>query len=156
MPGKVHLDQLNLIVGDMEKSLAFYRLLGLPLGEKTSGETGHVGLFTDNGFGLDFDKPDFAKIWNPGWVGREDLAGKMVVSFRLESRKAVDERYQDLTAAGFVGLQPPYDAFWGSRYAVLEDPDGNAVGLMSPADPALRKAPPGQGDEVNNDQRGTK
>ena len=31
--------------------------------------------------------------------------------------------------------QEPYDAFWGARYAIVEDPDGNAVGLMSPIDP---------------------
>jgi uncharacterized glyoxalase superfamily protein PhnB len=27
------------------------------------------------------------------------------------------------------------DTFWGARYAVIEDPDGNHVGLMSPIDP---------------------
>jgi uncharacterized glyoxalase superfamily protein PhnB len=34
--------------------------------------------------------------------------------------------------------QPPYDAFWGARYAVVSDPDGNAVGIMSPIDPDRR------------------
>ena len=50
--------------------------------------------------------------------------------------------YADLTGAGYAGQQPPYDAFWGARYAVVEDPDGNPVGLMSPLDPAYRSAPP--------------
>ena len=49
--------------------------------------------------------------------------------------------YADLTGAGYRGQQPPYDAFWGARYAVVEDPDGNAVGLMSPSDPALPQRP---------------
>jgi predicted lactoylglutathione lyase len=139
---KIILDQLNLVVGDMEKSLAFYRRLGLLIPEKAQSPEGHVGIFTENGFGLDFDSPAFSKVWNPGWAGRQDLAGKMVVSFKLESREAVDARYNDLVSAGYAGLQPPYDAFWGARYAVIEDPDGNAVGLMSPADPARRAAPP--------------
>jgi Glyoxalase/Bleomycin resistance protein/Dioxygenase superfamily len=43
-----------------------------------------------------------------------------------------------ITAAGYRGQQPPYDAFWGARYAVIEDPDGNAVGIMSPVDPDRR------------------
>ena len=30
---------------------------------------------------------------------------------------------------------------WGSRYAVVEDPDGNAVGLMSPKEPDRKKRP---------------
>ena len=33
--------------------------------------------------------------------------------------------------------QEPYDAFWGARYAVVSDPDGNGVGIMSPVDDAL-------------------
>jgi hypothetical protein len=45
-------------------------------------------------------------------------------------------------AAGYVGQQPPYDAFWGARYAIVEDPDGNPGGRMSPLDPARRSAPP--------------
>ena len=41
-----------------------------------------------------------------------------------------------------VVQQAPYDAFWGGRFAIVEDPDGNPVGLMSPNDPAMRTAPP--------------
>jgi uncharacterized glyoxalase superfamily protein PhnB len=47
-----------------------------------------------------------------------------------------------VTGAGYGSQQPPYDAFWGSRYAIVEDPDGNAVGLMSPVDPTRRSTPP--------------
>lgn len=50
--------------------------------------------------------------------------------------------YAELTAAGYAGLQPPCDTFWGARYAIVEDPDGNHVGLMSPLDPARRSRPP--------------
>ena len=46
-----------------------------------------------------------------------------------------------LTAAGYAGSQPPYDAFWGARYAIVEDPDGNDVGLMSPIDAQRRFVP---------------
>jgi len=57
-------------------------------------------------------------------------------------REAVDRTYHALTAAGGASQQPPYDAFWGARYAVVEDPDGNPVGLMSPIDDAYRSTPP--------------
>jgi len=40
-------------------------------------------------------------------------------------------------------LQPPFDAFWGARYAIVEDPDGNVIGFQSPSDPERRTAPPG-------------
>jgi uncharacterized glyoxalase superfamily protein PhnB len=39
-------------------------------------------------------------------------------------------------------LQAPYDAFWGARYAIIEDPDGVAVGLMSPRSAEMRSPPP--------------
>ncbi len=65
-----------------------------------------------------------------------------MIGFRLPTRDAVDETYADLIAHEHQGLQPPYDVFWGSRYAIVEDPDGNPVGLMSPADGDHRSAPP--------------
>lgn len=66
----------------------------------------------------------------------------MVIGFKLESRAAVDEMFARLTAAGHGVRQEPWDTFWGARYAVVEDPDGNAVGLMSPIDPDRRSESP--------------
>jgi uncharacterized glyoxalase superfamily protein PhnB len=64
-----------------------------------------------------------------------------VLGFKVESREKVDEIYRDLLNAGHQGQQEPYDAFWGARYAVIEGPDGNAVGIMSPVDPSMRSRP---------------
>jgi uncharacterized glyoxalase superfamily protein PhnB len=70
------------------------------------------------------------------------LEGRVVLGFRVASREAVDEVYAELTGAGYAGLQPPLDAFWGARYAIVEDPDGVAVGLMSPISPDYKSLPP--------------
>ena len=61
-----------------------------------------------------------------------------VLGFNVDNRERVDQIYNDLTGAGYHGQQEPFDAFWGARYAVVEDPDGNAVGIMSPVDPDMR------------------
>jgi uncharacterized glyoxalase superfamily protein PhnB len=66
----------------------------------------------------------------------------VVIGFRVRERDDVDRTYASLIGDGYAGQQPPYDAFWGARYAIVEDPDGNPVGLMSPADPQLRTPPP--------------
>jgi uncharacterized glyoxalase superfamily protein PhnB len=66
----------------------------------------------------------------------------VVIGFALPSREAVDERYAALVAAGHHGRQAPFDAFWGARYAIVADPDGNDVGLMSPIDESRRTWPP--------------
>ena len=42
-----------------------------------------------------------------------------------------------LLAAGGRGHLAPWDAFWGQRYAVVLDPDGNVVNLFAPLDPAV-------------------
>ena len=88
---------------------------------------------------LILDSNAFVVKWNEGWPSGQ--AGP-VFGFRLSSARAVDDTYEKLTAAGYVGQQPPWNGFMGARYAVVADPDGNSVGLMSPIDPALARMPP--------------
>jgi catechol 2,3-dioxygenase-like lactoylglutathione lyase family enzyme len=137
-------DQLNIVVSDMDRSLAFYRLLGVdaPNVWKSPGGHQHAGA-ASGGVDVDFHNASFAQVWNQGWKGRTDLAGRVVVGFRLADRSEVGALYATLTWARHRGLQPPYDALWGARYAVVEDPDGLAIGLMSPVDAARRSEPPG-------------
>jgi uncharacterized glyoxalase superfamily protein PhnB len=94
------------------------------------------------GLHFDIDSTTFAQAWNTGWRGREDLAGRVVVGFHVASREEVDRLYGEMTAAGAQGLQAPWDAFWGARYAIVADPDGIAVGLMSPISAEHRAPPP--------------
>jgi catechol 2,3-dioxygenase-like lactoylglutathione lyase family enzyme len=134
------LDQLNLVVNDMEASVAFYRRLGLEVADVAPAwARDHREVGTPGGLDLDLDSRAFARTWDGG---RSESSGSVVVGFRLASREAVDRVYAELTEAGYRGSQSPYDAFWGARYAIVEDPDGNPVGLMSPADPERRAAPP--------------
>lgn len=140
------LDQLNLVVGDMRASAAFYRLLGLRVPEQ-SDDAFHASAETGTDFDFDLDSTRFAQVWNAGWAGRDDLAGRVVIGFGFATREKIDAVYGALTAAGHRGLQPPFDAFWGARYAIVEDPNGVAVGLMSPVDPSRRYWPPANWSE---------
>ena len=134
------LDQINLVVGDMGAMVEFYRRLGLEIGEEPAPwDLHHRNASMPDGIDLDLDSQSFASIWSNGWP--KERTGP-VIGFRLPTREAVDETHEDLTAAGYASQQDPYDAFWGARYAVVQDPDGNAVGLMSPRDPARMSPPP--------------
>jgi catechol 2,3-dioxygenase-like lactoylglutathione lyase family enzyme len=125
-------NQFNLIVNDMEASLRFYRRLALTIADADPEcALHHRSAVMPDGIDLDFDSVTFARRWNTGWPGRA-RGGMGVLGFGLPSREKVDEVYADLVGAGYNSQQPPFDAFWGARYAVIEDPDGNAVGLMSP------------------------
>ena len=142
-------DQLNIVSGDPEASIAFYRRLGVVIPEdnvwRTSTGAHHVSAQrskTPDDAVLDIDSVEFARRWNRGWQQTSDLAGRVVVGFGVGERAAVDRLFADMTAAGYRALQAPYDAFWGARYAVIEDPDGLAVGLMSDISAAHRSPPP--------------
>lgn len=134
--------QVNIIVSDMDAAAGFYRRLGVELqvgpADWPAGSGGqHAGARSEPGLHLDLDNQPMARIW-----GDRTLApGTAVIGFSVASRQAVDEIYADVTAAGYAGLVAPYDAFFGSRYAIVEDPDGLRIGLMSPIDPAQTYTP---------------
>jgi catechol 2,3-dioxygenase-like lactoylglutathione lyase family enzyme len=138
----VRLDQINIVVRDMEAMSEFYRRLGLRIDAASAEWAAHhrsqVG--NDDGGALDFDldSQEFARVWNAGWPGGPGV----VLTFRVEPRDEVDRLYRELTSVGYRAQQTPYDTFWGARFAVVADPDGNSVGLMSHADSTRATAPP--------------
>lgn len=137
------LDQLNIVVRDMDASIEFYEKLGVEIPDTLPEWRAHHrtvdvgGDVPGDGLHVDLDSSAFAPMWNAGWR-QEQGGGGVVLGFRLRSREDVDALYAELTVAGHRSQQAPYDAFWGARYAVVEDPSGNSVGLMSPVDPSRR------------------
>jgi catechol 2,3-dioxygenase-like lactoylglutathione lyase family enzyme len=143
------LDQINLVCGDVEASLAFYRRLGVEIPDariwRTATGAHHISAAdqsADEAIAFDLDSTAFAQKWNSAWKGRTDLRGRIVIGFGVPTRTDVDDVYRDMTGAGYRGLQEPHDAFWGARYAIIEDPDGIAVGVMSPVSPDRKSPPP--------------
>jgi catechol 2,3-dioxygenase-like lactoylglutathione lyase family enzyme len=132
-------DSINLIVSDMDAALAFYRRLGISIPDRGPWDSHHRTAETAEGIAFEIDSADFASRWDAGWRG---AGGGAVFGFKVASRDEVDRAHDDLTGAGYASQQAPYDAFWGARYAIVEDPDGNAVGIMSPSDDAHRGEPP--------------
>ncbi|MEX2246275.1 MAG: VOC family protein [Dehalococcoidia bacterium] len=128
---------LYLFVRDMEATLAFYRRLGLNV-ESVGGNFARAAL--PGGGSIEFGTAELTRSYDPGW--REPNGPSTnTLNFSLASREAVDDVYDDLTAAGYRGHLAPIDAFWGSRYAIVDDPDGNIVGLHSPRDPDKSRPP---------------
>ena len=123
------LDMIGIVVSDMAKSLAFYRLLGIDLPAAADTEP-HVDLVLPGGMRLAFDTEDVIRSFHPSWTpvrgGRTDLA------FLLPDPAAVDALHAQVVAAGHESAVAPFDAFWGQRYAVVLDPDGNGVDLFAP------------------------
>jgi uncharacterized glyoxalase superfamily protein PhnB len=130
--------QLNLITADMDAAIAFYSRLGLAPALSPDGV--HAEARLHEGISIEWDT--IASV--PNWDSRPPASGggSTVIGFTLAARDAVDALYAELTAAGYRGHQIPYDAFFGARYAIVDDPDGNPVALMSPISPEHRHWPP--------------
>ncbi len=135
------LSQLDLVGRDVAESVAFYRLLGVKIPKSavwtTKTGTHHVTVRFPGGGELSLSSPKLARVYNKGYRGGTG-GGGVVIGFAVKTRRAVDAAYAKLTAAGYKGQMPPWDAFWGARYAIVADPDGNHVGIMSPSDPRKR------------------
>lgn len=140
------LNQLDLVIRDMEATLAFYRALGVDIPDaaiwRTPTGVHHVDVTMPGGFILHFDSAALAKVYNSGWREPSGTGTRAVLSFKVPAREDVDRIHEKLTGLGRRSSQPPFDAFWGARYAIVEDPDGNHIGIMSASDPARRTAPP--------------
>jgi uncharacterized glyoxalase superfamily protein PhnB len=130
--------QLNIVVADMTATLDFYQRLGLD--PTVTPDGAHAEASLPGGLSIEWDGAEFAAVWDSG--SRGPAGGSVVLGFRLPTRQAVDDLYAELTGAGYHGRQVPYDAFWGSRYAIVDDPDGNGVGLMNPIEADRRYWPP--------------
>jgi catechol 2,3-dioxygenase-like lactoylglutathione lyase family enzyme len=138
----IRIDQVNLIAQNVEASRNFYSRLGLDFGDVSDPVWAdhHVSAVhgEHGGIDLDIDSTSFVQKWDAGWPGGTGV----VIGFKVDSRPEVDALVAALVADGVEVQQEPFDAFWGARYAVVSDPDGNGVGIMSPVDPATRREGP--------------
>jgi catechol 2,3-dioxygenase-like lactoylglutathione lyase family enzyme len=129
VPAQLTSAVVQIFAKDVQRSIAFYRLLGLPVPEPGSPDP-HVDVELPGGNRLSFDAEQTITGMHPEWTP-PDSAGRVALAFGLESPAEVDAMFERLTQAGYRGPLRPYDAPWGQRYATLLDPDGNIVDLFA-------------------------
>jgi len=124
------MDMIGLAVSDLAASLAFYRRLGLDIADGAESEP-HVEATLPGGLRIAWDTYEGMRSFDPGWKPASGGSSAISLAFLVDSPAEVDSLYADLTGAGYEGHLAPWDAFWGQRYAVLRDPDGNDVALFA-------------------------
>jgi lactoylglutathione lyase len=134
------MDRMNqvgyviLFVGDLERSIAFYRdVIGLPF--KLHGD-GYAEFATRGArFGL-YDRNRLGELTGHGPRAPASPGGEVV--FLVGD---VDAEAERLRAAGVAILKGPVDRPWGHRTLHLEDPDGFVVELAQeiPRQPSERR-----------------
>lgn len=119
---------IDIVVADMAAALRFYRTLGLdsPIDQDAEDQ---VQIVTPGGATLGLLSESMMKQVNPHWV--QPVGQRVTFACRCDSPQEVDETYARVTQAGYGARQAPWDAFWGQRYAMLSDPDGNRVDLFA-------------------------
>jgi uncharacterized glyoxalase superfamily protein PhnB len=120
------LDLISIVVQDITRSLAFYRLLGWQIPEVSLDEN-HVEITLDNGLRFAWDALEMMRSFDPN----ASIQAHTVGAFLCSSPAEVDSKYTTLIAAGYHGHKAPWDAFWGQRYAMIHDPDGHGIDLFA-------------------------
>jgi lactoylglutathione lyase len=119
---------VNLYTGDIEAGLHFYRhLLGFEetFRTPTEGTPEHVEL-TLNGFALGLGAVEAAKRVH----GVNAAPGSPAMALVVWTDD-VDEAFAQLVSAGTQVVQPPHNTSNDNRNALLRDPDGNLVEVVS-------------------------
>ena len=120
------LDLISIVVQDIQRSLAFYRLLGWEIPEVSLDEK-HVEITLENGLRFAWDDLEMMRSFDPSASIQPHIVG----AFLCSSPEEVDSKFNTLIAAGYHGHKAPWDAFWGQRYAIVLDPDGHGIDLFA-------------------------
>jgi len=127
MPAR--FDLIGLVVTDLDRSLDFYRLLGIDVPTRAADQV-HVEVVLPGGLRLAWDTVDTVRSFDPSWTPPSGGHG-ISLAFECDGPAAVDSTFATLVAAGAVGHLAPWDAVWGQRYATVHDPDGHSIDLFA-------------------------
>ena len=119
------LDAIGIVCSDMKRSVAFYGQLGIEFPEGN----GHIEATLPNGVRLMLDSEEVVRSFRPDWT--RAASNQLSLAFECGSPEEVDELYARVVGAGFDGEKEPWDAFWGQRYAQVQDPNGVGVDLYA-------------------------
>ncbi|MBB4916275.1 VOC family protein [Streptosporangium saharense] len=126
---QARLSFVGIVVKDMARSLAFYRRLGFDLPPEADKEP-HVEAELPGGLKLVWDTVETLHSFDPHW--QPPVGGaRVAIAFEFGTPAEVDAAYDELVSLGYEGHKEPWDAFWGQRYAIVHDPDGNGVDLFA-------------------------
>jgi hypothetical protein len=127
----LELFMVGVVVSDMPRALEFYRRLGIEIADG-SEELEHVEVKMS---GLTFFLTTVAgnARWDPA---RREISGdgyRIVLEFCVGTAPVLDAKYAELTGYGYTGHCAPYDVTPDTRFALVDDPDGNTILLSADA-----------------------
>lgn len=125
---KPKIDAVGVATSNLKSTVKFYSLLGFTFPKHKDDEQHLEAVRPDGSARLMIDSAKFVKEI----IGEAPKPGNHS-SFAIEysSPDEVNEVSDKIKKAGFNVVKDPWDAFWGQRYAIVEDPDGYKVDLYA-------------------------
>ena len=124
------LSYVNLFVRDIEALPDFYRAL-FGLEEIAAQRTGYFRALKTGASVIGFNGPQAYAL-----LDLEDQAEargvKLFLTFDVDGAAAVSRLADEAEAMGARVVKPPYDTAYGSRQAVLADPEDNVFRINAP------------------------
>src|ERR671910_5943 len=123
------LYMVGVIVRDMSRAVEFYRRLGVEIPDG-SEELEFVEVEM-GGLTFFLSTTGAQARWDP--AAREPAEGgyRILLEFLLETAEALDAKYAELTGFGYPSHCAPFDVRPTTRFAMVDDPDGNTILLSS-------------------------
>jgi catechol 2,3-dioxygenase-like lactoylglutathione lyase family enzyme len=123
------VDAVAVTSRDLAASVAFYRRLGLEIPAPGAGDKHVEARAASGGARLMIDDAELIE----DILGEAPKPGNHAsFALRLARPAEVDRTVAALKGAGDRIVREPWDAVWGQRYAVVEDPDGYRIDLFAP------------------------
>lgn len=125
----LELYMVGVVVEDMPRAIEFYRRLGVSIPEGGE-ELGHVEVEMS---GLTFflcTKGAQAR-WDPARQDPPAGGYRILLEFYLETADALDAKHAEMTGYGYASHCAPFDVSPTTRFAMVDDPDGNTILLSS-------------------------
>jgi catechol 2,3-dioxygenase-like lactoylglutathione lyase family enzyme len=117
------ITDICLLVGDLDRSIAFYEKLGFRLRRRNEGFA-------------DFDAAGTTlALWESAHLAEHvgfpaadpsRPVHKVMTAIRVDNPETVDAIYRELTGKGISALAPPRTYEWNARCFYFADPDGNS------------------------------
>ena len=120
------LAMVGIVVADMAAAQTFYQHLGFNLDKDSSDDYAEL---VNEGVRISLNTTTMITSvygFPPAVTGE-----RIELAFSLETPAAVDEKVAAMKAYGYRIVKEPWDAFWGQRYALIADVDGNLLSLFA-------------------------
>mgnify|MGYP000716393442 CR=1 FL=1 len=112
----------------LKRTLAFYKILRFEFPDLKEKDQHIESINNKSSTKLMIDKVELVKEI----MGENPKPGNhSSFAVQYDSPHEIDEVVNRLRKENFKVVKEPWDAFWGQRYAIVEDPDGYKIDLYA-------------------------